>query len=82
MLTHASILSLTSDGTRHRPFIEGLGSQRSFWPPSLPTAPNVDPLEPVSDSRPKSRFEIKSRLTPPMPIADRAMLEVIHSGWP
>ena len=54
MLTHASILSLTSDGTRHRPVHRGAWlSEVILATKPSPPPPNVDPLEPVSDGQPK-----------------------------
>jgi hypothetical protein len=55
ILTHASILSLTSDGTRHRPVHRGAWLSEAILartPP--PPPPNVDPLEPVANDQPKT----------------------------
>ncbi|MEQ8790856.1 MAG: DUF1592 domain-containing protein [Pirellulaceae bacterium] len=61
ILTHASILSLTSDGTRHRPVHRGAWLSESILartPP--PPPPNVEPLEPVAADQPKTT--IRSQL--------------------
>jgi hypothetical protein len=55
ILTHASILSLSSDGTRHRPVHRGAWLSEVILartPP--PPPPNVDPLEPVAADQPKT----------------------------
>ena len=49
VLTHASVLSLTSDGTRHRPVHRGVWFSESILgrvPPPSPPA-NVEPIEPT-----------------------------------
>lgn len=61
ILTHASILSLTSDGTRHRPVHRGAWLSEAILartPP--PPPPNVDPLDPVPTDQPKTT--IRSQL--------------------
>ena len=61
ILTHASVLSLTSDGTRHRPVHRGAWLSEVILartPPSPP--PNVEPLEPVAADQPK--ITIRSQL--------------------
>jgi hypothetical protein len=61
ILTHASILSLTSDGTRHRPVHRGAWLSEAILartPP--PPPPNVEPLEPVAADQPKTT--IRSQL--------------------
>ena len=61
ILTQASILSLTSDGTRHRPVHRGAWVSETilaYTPP--PPPPNVDPLEPVTGNQP--RTTIRARL--------------------
>lgn len=61
LLTHASILSLTSDGTRHRPVHRGAWLSETILgqtPP--PPPPNVEPLEPVQSNEPKTT--IRSQL--------------------
>ncbi len=61
MLTHASVLSLTSDGTRHRPVHRGVWvSEAIFARTPPPPPPNVDPLEPVKEDEPKTT--IRSQL--------------------
>ena len=55
VLTHASVLMLTSDGTRHRPVHRGVWVSEAIFgrtPPSPP--PNVEPLEPTPTDRPKA----------------------------
>lgn len=55
VLTHASVLSLTSDGTRHRPVHRGVWVSEAIFgrtPPSPP--PNVEPLEPTPSDKPKA----------------------------
>ncbi len=68
MLTHASILSLTSDGTRHRPVHRGAWVSEAILahtPP--PPPPNVDPLEPVVGDKPKTtiRTQLEAHATDP-----------------
>ena len=68
MLTHASILSLTSDGTRHRPVHRGAWVSEAILahtPP--PPPPNVDPLEPVVGDKPKTtiRAQLEVHATDP-----------------
>ncbi len=61
ILTHSSILSLTSDGTRHRPVHRGAWiSEAIFARTPLPPPPNVAPLEPVQRDQPKTT--IRSQL--------------------
>ena len=61
LLTHASILSLTSDGTRHRPVHRGAWlSEVILGHTPTPPPPNVDPLEPVKTNQPKTT--IRSQL--------------------
>ncbi|MCA9212481.1 MAG: DUF1592 domain-containing protein [Planctomycetales bacterium] len=60
ILTHGSILSLTSDGTRHRPVHRGAWLSEAilaYTPP--PPPPNVDPLEPVASDEPKTTIRSK-----------------------
>ena len=55
LLTQAAILSLTSDGTRHRPVHRGVWISEAIFgrtPPSPP--PNVEPLEPTPSNKPKA----------------------------
>lgn len=55
LLTQASILSLTSDGTRHRPVHRGVWvSEAIFGRTPPPPPPNVEPLEPTPSNRPKA----------------------------
>lgn len=66
ILTHASVLSLTSDGTRHRPVHRGAWLSEAilaYTPPSPP--PNVDPLEPVANNERKTtiRSKLKAHVT-------------------
>ena len=68
MLTHGSILSLTSDGTRHRPVHRGAWLSEAilaYTPP--PPPPNVDPLEPVESNKPKTtiRSQLEAHATDP-----------------
>jgi hypothetical protein len=61
MLTHAAVLSLTSDGTRHRPVHRGAWvSEAIFARTPPPPPPNVGGLEPVKDDQPKTT--IRSQL--------------------
>ena len=47
ILTHASILSLTSDGTRHRPVHRGVWIAESIYGQRIPSPPaNVEPIKP------------------------------------
>ena len=55
LLTQASVLSLSSDGTRHRPVHRGVWLSEAIFgrtPPSPP--PNVEPLEPTPVNKPKA----------------------------
>lgn len=55
ILTHASILSLTSDGVRHRPVHRGVWvSEAIFGRTPPPPPPNVEPLEPTPSDKPKA----------------------------
>ena len=68
LLTHASILSLSSDGTRHRPVHRGAWVSEailSHTPP--PPPPNVAPLEPILGDKPKItiRSQIEAHATDP-----------------
>ncbi len=68
LLTHAAILSLTSDGTRHRPVHRGAWVSEAILaltPP--PPPPNVDPLEPVAEDKPKRsiRSKLEAHATDP-----------------
>lgn len=55
LLTQAAVLSLTSDGTRHRPVHRGVWVSEAILgrtPP--PPPPNVEPLEPTPSDKPKA----------------------------
>jgi hypothetical protein len=55
VLTHASVLSLTSDGTRHRPVHRGVWvSEAIYARPPPPPPPNVEPLAPTPSDQPKA----------------------------
>lgn len=55
ILTHASVLSLTSDGTRHRPVHRGVWILESiFGDPPLPPPPDVEPIEPGAADAPRT----------------------------
>jgi mono/diheme cytochrome c family protein len=60
LLTQASILSLTSDGTRHRPVHRGVWVSESILgrvPPPPPA--NVPPIEPTPAKSPKATLRMK-----------------------
>jgi hypothetical protein len=66
LLTQASVLMLTSDGTRHRPVHRGVWLSEAIFnrtPPSPP--PNVEPLEPTPEDAPKAtiRMQLQSHAT-------------------
>ena len=66
ILTQAGILLLTSDGTRHRPVHRGVWVSEAIFgrtPPSPP--PNVEPLEPIPNNKPKAtiRMQIEAHAT-------------------
>jgi len=66
LLTHAAILSLTSDGTRHRPVHRGVWvSEAIFGRTPPPPPPNVEPLEPTPSNRPKAtiRMQLEAHAT-------------------
>src|SRR5262249_55766522 len=55
LLTQASVLSLTSDGTRHRTVHRGVWvSEAIFGRTPPPPPPNVEPLEPTPSNQPKA----------------------------
>ncbi len=55
VLTQASVLMLTSDGTRHRPVHRGVWvSEAIFGRTPPPPPPNVEPLEPTPFDKPKA----------------------------
>jgi len=60
LLTQAAILSLTSDGTRHRPVHRGKWVLESIVGKSPPPPPaNVKPIEPTPSMQPKATLRIK-----------------------
>ncbi len=66
LLTHASILSLTSDGTRHRPVHRGVWvSEAIFGRTPPPPPPNIEPLEPTPGNKPKAtiRMQLEAHAT-------------------
>lgn len=66
LLTHASVLSLTSDGTRHRPVHRGVWvSEAIFGRTPPPPPPNVEPLEPTPIDKPKAtiRMQLEAHAT-------------------
>jgi hypothetical protein len=66
LLTHASILSLTSDGTRHRPVHRGVWvSEAVFGRTPPPPPPNVEPLAPTPSNQPKAtiRMQLEAHAT-------------------
>jgi hypothetical protein len=55
VLTQASVLMLSSDGTRHRPVHRGVWvSEAIFGRTPPPPPPNVEPLEPTPTDQPKA----------------------------
>jgi hypothetical protein len=60
ILTHAAILSLTSDGTRHRPVHRGAWISEVILGKTPPPPPaNVDPIEPNPVDVPKATLRMK-----------------------
>ncbi len=60
LLTQASILSLTSDGTRHRPVHRGVWlSEVIFGKTPPPPPPNVEAIEPNPIDSPKATLRMK-----------------------
>jgi len=60
LLTQAAILSLTSDGTRHRPVHRGVWVSESILGRTPPPPPaNVDPIEPNPIDAPKATIRMK-----------------------
>ena len=66
LLTQAAILSLTSDGTRHRPVHRGVWvSEAIFGRTPPPPPPNVEPLAPTLSDKPKAtiRMQLEAHAT-------------------
>ncbi len=66
LLTHAGVLMLTSDGTRHRPVHRGVWvSEAIFGKTPPPPPPNVEPLEPTPSNKPKAtvRMQLEAHTT-------------------
>lgn len=66
LLTQGAILSLTSDGTRHRPVHRGVWvSEAVFGRTPPPPPPNVEPLEPTPSNQPKAtiRMQLEAHAT-------------------
>ncbi len=66
LLTHSSVLSLTSDGTRHRPIHRGVWvSEVIYGITPTPPPPNVEPLEPTAKNQLKTtiRRQIEAHAT-------------------
>ena len=60
LLTQASILSLTSDGTRHRPVHRGVWLSEAIFGKTPPPPPaNVDPIAPNPVDSPKATLRMK-----------------------
>lgn len=60
LLTQAAILSLTSDGTRHRPVHRGVWLSEAIFGKSPPPPPaNVDPIEPTPVDAPKATLRMR-----------------------
>jgi hypothetical protein len=60
ILTQAALLTLTSDGIRHRPVHRGvLVSETIFGKTPPPPPPNVEPLEPTPADSPKSTVRMQ-----------------------
>ena len=60
ILTQASVLSLTSDGIRHRPVHRGVWvSEAIFGKTPPPPPPNVEPLEPTPSDAPKATVRMQ-----------------------
>lgn len=60
LLTQAAILSLTSDGTRHRPVHRGVWVSEAIFGKTPPPPPaNVDPIEPNPVDSPKATLRVK-----------------------
>ena len=66
LLTQASVLSLTSDGTHHRPVHRGVWvSEAIFGKTPPPPPPNVEPLAPTPAESPKAtiRMQLEAHAT-------------------
>lgn len=60
LLTQASVLSLTSDGTRHRPVHRGVWLSEAIFGKTPPPPPaNVDPIAPNPVDAPKATLRMK-----------------------
>ena len=60
LLTQAAVLSLTSDGQRHRPVHRGKWVLESIiGKPPPPPPPNVKPIEPTPETSPKATLRMK-----------------------
>jgi len=60
LLTQAAVLSLTSDGQRHRPVHRGKWLLESIiGKPPPPPPPNVKPIEPTPETSPKATLRMK-----------------------
>jgi hypothetical protein len=60
LMTQAAILSLTSDGTRHRPVHRGVWVSESIFNRTPPPPPaNVPPIEPTPAKSPKATLRMK-----------------------
>ncbi len=60
LLTQAAVLTLTSDGTRHRPVHRGVWLSESIFGKTPPPPPaNVDPIEPNPIDAPKATIRMK-----------------------
>jgi mono/diheme cytochrome c family protein len=65
LLTQAAILSLTSDGTRHRPVHRGKWVSEAIFGKSPPPPPaNVDPIDtsPVKAAKPTLRMKLEAHI--------------------
>lgn len=63
LLTQASILGLTSDGTRHRPVHRGKWVLESIYgTPPPPPPPNVSAIKPATSNEPKTTLRAKIEL--------------------
>ena len=84
ILTHASILSLTSDGTRHRPVHRGAWvSEAIFARTPLPPPPNVDPLEPMKRDQLKTtiRTQLEAHATTSTCVSCHAKIDPLGQAF-